>query len=172
MNRLKKIRMIFSLYFWKQLYHLFSSFITGNVWARYKLGKYDSSTDINPTVRFGKNPEKIFFDKNISIGFGTHIYAGLHSKILIGEDTMIGPFVFMTTEAFSESKASPNNPHSGHTGDIIIGKNVRIGAHSVLLPGTTIGDGSSIGASSVVTGEVPPNSVFVGNPARFVKNIQ
>ena len=53
-----------------------------------------------------------------------------------------------------------------------IGNNVRIGAHAILLPGSKIGDGSSVGAGSVVTSEVPPNTIFAGNPARFIKNIK
>jgi maltose O-acetyltransferase len=171
MNRIKKIRIIFSFYFWKQIYLLIASFLTGNVWARSRLGSYED-IDIHPTVRFGNSPENIFFNKNISVGYGTHIYAGKDSKIFIGDNTMIGPFVFITTEAFSESKENPNNAHSGHVDDIYIGYNVRIGAHAVLLPGSKIGDGSSIGAGSVVNSEVPSNTIFAGNPAKFKKNIE
>ena len=53
-----------------------------------------------------------------------------------------------------------------------IGSNVRIGAHAIFLPGSKIGDGSSVGAGSVVTSEVPPNTIFAGNPAKFIKNIK
>ena len=171
MDKIKKIRIIFSIYFWKQVYLLIASFLTGNVWAKTRLGSYED-IDIHPTVRFGNYPENIFFKKNISVGFGTHIYAGSDSKIFVGENTMIGPFVFITTEAFSESKENPNNAHSGHADNIHIGSNVRIGAHTVLLPGSNIGDGSSIGAGSVVNSEVTPNTIFAGNPAKFKKNIE
>ena len=47
--------------------------------------------------------------------------------------------------------------------------------HIRLRPGMYIGklgDGSSVGAGSVVTSEVPPNTIFAGNPAKFVKNIK
>ena len=47
MNKLKKIIMVFSPFFWRQVYLLFSSFITGNVLARYELGKFDSSIDVD-----------------------------------------------------------------------------------------------------------------------------
>ena len=171
MKRVEKIQVIFSLYFWKQLYLLITSFLTGNVWAKSNLGSHQN-IDVNPTVRFGNYPENIFFKKNTSVGFGTHIYSGKDSKILVGENTMIGPFVFITTEAFSFSKQNPNKAHSGHAEDVYIGNNVRIGAHSIILPGSKIGDGSSIGAGSVVTCEVPPNSIFAGNPAKFIKSIK
>ena len=94
LSRLGKIRSIFSLYFWKQLYLLITSFITGNVWAKNNLGSHQN-IDVNPTVRFGNHPENIFLGKNTSIGYGAHIYCGKDSKILVGEDTMIGPFVFI-----------------------------------------------------------------------------
>ncbi len=171
LSRLGKIRSIFSLYFWKQLYLLITSFITGNVWAKNNLGSHQN-IDVNPTVRFGNHPENIFLGKNTSIGYGAHIYCGKDSKILVGEDTMIGPFVFITSEAFSYSKQNPDKPHSGRAEDVNIGKNVRIGAHSIILPGSKIGDGSSIGAGSVLTCEVPPNTIFAGNPAKFIKNIE
>ena len=171
MKRLKKLQALFSFYFWKQLYLLITSFLTGNVWAKGNLGSHQN-IDVNPTVRFGNYPENIFFKKNTSIGFGTHIYSGKDSKIFVGENTMIGPFVFITTEAFSYSKQDSHKPHSGHAENVHIGSNVRIGAHAILLPGSKIGDGSSIGAGSVVTSEVPPNTIFAGNPAKFIKNIE
>lgn len=50
-----------------------------------------------------------------------------------------------------------------------IGKNCFVGANSIILPGVSIGDSSIIAAGSVVTKDVPPNSIVAGNPARVVK---
>lgn len=55
---------------------------------------------------------------------------------------------------------------------ISIGSDVWIGFESVVLPGVTIGDGSIIGARSVVAEDVAPYTVFAGNPARFVKRLE
>jgi virginiamycin A acetyltransferase len=54
-------------------------------------------------------------------------------------------------------------------GDTIIGNDVWIGMEAVILPGVTIGDGAIVAAKSVVTHDVPPYSIFAGNPARIVK---
>lgn len=54
-------------------------------------------------------------------------------------------------------------------GDIIVGNDVWIGRESRIMPGVKIGDGSIVGAYSVVTKDVPPYSVIGGNPARLIK---
>jgi acetyltransferase-like isoleucine patch superfamily enzyme len=55
---------------------------------------------------------------------------------------------------------------------IVIRENVWIGARAVLLDGADIGEGSIVGAASVVDFHVPPFSVAVGNPARIIKKIK
>ena len=57
-------------------------------------------------------------------------------------------------------------------GKITIGNNVFIGANSVVLPNVSIGSNVIIGAGSVVSKDVPDNSVYAGNPARFVRTIE
>jgi acetyltransferase-like isoleucine patch superfamily enzyme len=54
---------------------------------------------------------------------------------------------------------------------VIIEDNVFIGAHSLVLKGVTIGENSIIGAGSVVTKNVPPNQIWAGNPAKFIRSI-
>ena len=59
----------------------------------------------------------------------------------------------------------------GHSkvGKTVIGNNVFIGADAVLLPGISIGNDVVVGAGSVVTRNVPSNSVVCGNPAKVIK---
>lgn len=54
---------------------------------------------------------------------------------------------------------------------ISIGRNVWIGFDSCILPGVSIGEGSVVGAKSVVTESVPPFTVVAGNPARFIRSL-
>ena len=58
---------------------------------------------------------------------------------------------------------------SGSRGDIVIGNDVWIGLKATILPGVTIGDGAIIGAHAVVSRDVRPYAIAVGNPAREVK---
>ena len=53
------------------------------------------------------------------------------------------------------------------TAPVIIGKNVWIGENCTILPGVTIGDNAVIGAGSVVTKDIPNDSIAIGNPARI-----
>lgn len=55
---------------------------------------------------------------------------------------------------------------------IIVGNNVYIGVNTIILPGVRIGDNVIIGAGSIVTKDIPSNSVFAGNPARFICDLQ
>jgi acetyltransferase-like isoleucine patch superfamily enzyme len=62
-------------------------------------------------------------------------------------------------------------PFSG-SAPVIIEDNVWVGFDAVILPGTTIGRGSVIGSRCVVSGNIPPYSVVVGNPGRIIKTLE
>ena len=53
-------------------------------------------------------------------------------------------------------------------GDIVVGDNVYFGLRSMIMPGVTIGDNVIIGAGSIVTKDIPSNSVAVGVPAKVI----
>ncbi len=54
-------------------------------------------------------------------------------------------------------------------GDIILGDDVWVGINVIICSGITIGQGAVIGAGSVVTKDIPPYSIAVGNPAKVIK---
>lgn len=54
--------------------------------------------------------------------------------------------------------------------DTVIGDRCFIGAHSIILPGVRVGDGSIVAAGSVVNKDVPPNSIVAGNPAKVIRS--
>lgn len=55
------------------------------------------------------------------------------------------------------------------TAPIKLGKNCFVGARAFVLPGVVIGEGAVVGACAVVSRDIPPYSVWVGNPARYLK---
>jgi chloramphenicol O-acetyltransferase type B len=69
------------------------------------------------------------------------------------------------------SRLFPDDAHPDRTtkGPVVIGNDVWIGRGALVLSGVTIGDGAIIGASAVVSKDIPPFAVAVGNPAKVVK---
>ena len=107
---------------------------------------------------------------------GNNVYANFNltlvddAEIFIGDSVMIGPNVVIATAGH------PVNPElrlkvAQFNIPVHIEKNVWIGAGAIILPGVTVGENSVIGAGSVVTKDIPPNVVAVGNPCRVLRPI-
>lgn len=87
--------------------------------------------------------------------------------IYIGDNTLIASrTTILSHEHIKRDINDPKNPWVTNT---YIGKNCFIGVGTTILPGVKIGDEVIIGASSVVTKDIPSNSVAVGNPAKVIK---
>jgi len=110
----------------------------------------------------------ISMGKGILVDDFTFIMA--HEKIEIGDNTKIASFCFITDFNHKFTNKNKNLVEQGYdTKPVMIGRNVWIGTHSVVLPGVSIGDRSVIGAGSIVTKDIPSNSIAVGNPAKVIK---
>ncbi|MDY6934514.1 MAG: acyltransferase [Spirochaetota bacterium] len=103
--------------------------------------------------------------ENISIGKGSRIngYANLRFKkgrITIGSNVLFGQFVTIIAHSYNyENKNQLIKDQGMYTKDVVIGNDVWIGAYTLIMPGVKIGDGAVIGASSVVTKNVPEYEV-------------
>lgn len=60
----------------------------------------------------------------------------------------------------------------GKSGEVILKKNCKLGSHSTVMPGVTIGENSIVGAHSLVNTDIPPNVIALGVPAKVVKAIE
>jgi galactoside O-acetyltransferase len=96
--------------------------------------------------------------------------ADFGGQILIDEDCLIGPGVVFRTANHNYHDRNTLIRLQGHSSaDIIVEKDVWIGANAVILPGVTIGRGSVVGAGAVVTRNVESYSVVAGVPAKKIK---
>jgi acetyltransferase-like isoleucine patch superfamily enzyme len=92
--------------------------------------------------------------------------------VYIGARTMIGPDVKIYTPDHPlspEARAGLNGEEWGWP--VTIEEDCWICGAAIILPGVTIGKGSTVAAGAIVTKDVPPRSVVMGNPARVVKKI-
>jgi len=111
--------------------------------------------------------------------FGDHLAIGKFCQIASGTKFIMGP----ANHRLSSVTTYPFNVFGGvwtentplhmeqlpHKGDTVIGNDVWIGRESVIMPGVKIGDGAIIAAYSVVVKDVPPYTVYGGDPAKFIK---
>jgi len=126
----------------------------------------------------GDNPSiehNFHCDLGVNIHVGDNFYAGYNctildmAEVIIGHNCMIGPNVGIYTAGHSVEPKNRNK--SGYAIPVKIGNDVWIGGSCTILPGISIGDNSIVAAGSVVTKNVPPNSIVAGNPAKMLRNI-
>ncbi|MBE5991354.1 MAG: sugar O-acetyltransferase [Paenibacillaceae bacterium] len=112
------------------------------------------------------------YGTNIMIGDDSYINFNCHfvddGKIIIGKKVMFGPGVTIATVGHP---IRPDMREYMYSQPVVIEDNCWIGAGTIICPGITIGENSVIGAGSVVTKDVPQNSVAVGNPCRVIREI-
>lgn len=136
--------------------------------------------------------ENVYLQGPVYFDFGTHISMGDGSyanfnftvldegRVIIGKNVFIGPNVSLLTPLHPLRYQERNlffNEKTGHltnlerAGSITIGDNCWLGGGVTVCPNVTIGEGCVIGAGSVVTRDIPPHSLAVGNPCRVLRPI-
>ena len=99
--------------------------------------------------------------------------AVIHSNnsVVIGNDCLFGPGVVILDNDSHNTSIDPRLRRHGKTADspVMIGNNVWIGMHSIIMKGVHLGDNSIVAAGSLVTKDIPSNQLFGGNPASFIK---
>lgn len=122
-------------------------------------------------ARIGNNCNinyNVFIENDVILGDNVTIKSGvqLWDGIRIGNNVFVGPNVTFTNDKFPRSKQYPLEFQKTTIYD-----GASIGAGSVILGGITIGENAMVAAGSVVTKSVPANELWMGNPARFVRKI-
>lgn len=96
-------------------------------------------------------------------------------KIVLGKNVALGANVTIydnDMHAINPYLRKYDNDNNICAQEVIIEDNVWIGAHTIILKGVHIGKGAVIGAGSVVTKDVPPLTIYAGNPAKYIKDVE
>ena len=134
------------------------------------LGECHEDTIIEPPFRCDEGP---------NLFIGKHFYANYNlvvldfDKITIGNNVMFGPNVTLSSATHNvDYRIRNKNDEMDIMGaPIVIEDNVWLGANVVVMPGVTIGKHSVVAAGSVVTKDVPPDTIVGGVPAKVIKKL-
>lgn len=127
-----------------------------------------SGCGISPTATFAYG-QRIKLGARVVVGENARLWAGPEqSRIIIGDDTIIGPNVLITAANYRFDDGQPIHDQTMDAADIVIGADVWIGAGVIITAGCRIGDGAVIGAGAVVTRDVPGLAIVAGVPARII----
>ncbi len=109
--------------------------------------------------------DNVFIENDVVVGDNVTVKCGvqLWDGLRVGNQVFIGPNATFTNDRFPRSKDYPDEFLQ-----TVLENGVSIGANATILPGLRIGAGAMVGAGAVVTRDVPPNAIVVGNPAIIV----
>jgi acetyltransferase-like isoleucine patch superfamily enzyme len=127
----------------------------------------DDNSKIGAFVEIQKGA---FIGKNCKVSSHSFICEGVH----IEDNVFIGHGVMFTNDLFPRATNADGTQQTEADWKVIetrVKKGASIGSNATILCGITIGENSLIGAGSVVTKDVPPNTVVAGVPAKILKTI-
>jgi acetyltransferase-like isoleucine patch superfamily enzyme len=152
---------------WSQLLRLVHYYNYSHVTQRRRV-RLGLGVRLAPNVSF-RNGERIEIGAHSHVGARCSLWAGDSTgRIVLGEYALLAPEVFITASDYQFEPGTPVMDQQRDERDVIIGRDVWLGAKVIVVAGVHIDDGCIVGAGSVVTRSLPPNSIAVGNPARVV----
>lgn len=120
--------------------------------------------------------EKYLIEIGENVEINDEVHIGATEKIIIEDNVLIASKVYISDHNHGcykgdeqDSPMSIPKERKIHSSPIKIEKNVWIGELCCILQGVTIGEGSIIGAMSVVTKDIPPYTIAAGSPAKLIK---
>ncbi len=132
-------------------------------WNRFEIGDLTTIEDFC-TVNNGSG--NVLIGDRVRVGIGSVIIG----PVTMGNGSGLGQHVFVSGFNHGFKDGSKNSSQQAlDIKPVTIEDEAHIGANSVVLAGVTIGKRSQVGAGSVVTKNIPPFSVAVGNPAKVIK---
>lgn len=161
------LKFAFSLSMLKHCIYSYAYAIHEHVaWRKYM--QCGENIRVHPTasIRFPKN---VYLGENSHINMNCCIWPGEHSKIILGDNLLMGPGVSIQAANHGLSRDSVMNTQPETEKDIVVGNDCWIGSNATILAGVHIADGCVVAAGAVVTKSITePYSVVGGIPAKVI----
>jgi acetyltransferase-like isoleucine patch superfamily enzyme len=108
-------------------------------------------------------------EHHVTIGDGARIHSNcfIPEYSILEPNCWVGPCLVITNARYPQSPSAKSDLHGAY-----IESKARIGAGAILLPGVRIGAGALVGAGAVVTKDVAPGEVVIGNPSRVINRVE
>ena len=160
-------------------------------WLLRNIGRKGVDVYVDANVKLLRHPERTFLGDKVmlkegvkicpthpeatitigdwtTIGYNVCIFS--KSNISIGKNCLIAPFCYFVDSDHGTDLGRLIREQLMVTAPITVGDDVWLGTGVIVTKGVTIGSGAIVVAGSLVTKDIPPNTVFAGSPAKFIKN--
>jgi len=129
---------------------------------RFENWKYPEIIDGMPTKYHWIVQGTAGFSMGYRTDIGAFVYINASEGVVIEDFVQIGSHCSVYSVSTIDGKKGP----------VVLKKNCRIGSHTTIMPGITIGENAVIGAHSFVNKDIPDNVVAYGSPVRIVKSLE
>ena len=129
---------------------------------RFKDWEYPEIEDGQPTKYNWVVQHKDGFELGYRTDVGAFTYINAKHGVIIEDFVQIGSHCSIYSVSTIDNKE----------GKVTLKKNCKIGSHSVVMPGVTVGENSVVGACSFVNRDIPDNVVAAGVPAKVIRKIE
>lgn len=161
------LRYMFSLPMIKSLSSSYAYYIHEHVAWRTQINA-KKNIRIHPTASI-RNAKNIYIGENSHININCCVWPGENSKIILGDNLLMGPGVSMQAANHGTDKDGIMMEQERTQKDIVIGNDCWLGSNVTILAGVTIPDGCIVAAGAVVTKSVSePYSIIAGIPAKVI----
>ncbi len=130
-----------------------------------------NQVQIRENAHIGKNciiSKNVYIDSDVSLGDNVKVQnnVNVYHGVIIEDDVFLGPSMTFTNDFYPRAFSEEWEVYK-----TVVKKGASIGANATIVCGITIGEYAMVGAGSVVTKDVPPHALVVGNPAKRVGTV-
>lgn len=137
-----------------------------------KFQQFGDGAEFRPGA-FAITCSRISLGRRVVIRPGTMLFADADAGITIEDDVMMGSgvHIYVGNHRFADVSIPIIDQGHAPSKPVVLERGCWIGANAIILSGVRIGQNAVVGAGSVVTREIPPRVVAVGNPARIIRHL-